>query len=119
MGSGDFDGGKDGGKTAENLPQKPSENYRKNDEKSTAKLPQKPEVESDFFDEDDFDFDLDLYGRLSSKIWRIERRFYEKQDGSITLSYNYRRRKGKMVKGKRVNVYKKGGKRLWQKSHTN
>ena len=81
--------------------------------KTTAKLPQKPEVaaENDLFSEDDFAGDFDLYGKLSSKVWRIEKRTYEKRDGTVTLYYNYRKRKGRKVNGKRVNEYKKGGKK--------
>jgi len=84
--------------------------------KSTAKLPQKPEVETenDFFTDDDFAGDFDLFGKVSSTVWRVEKRLYDKQDGTTMLYYNYRRRKGRYVNGKRVNVYKKGGKRIWQ-----
>lgn len=89
---------------------------RKDVRKTTAKLPQKPEVEQsdELFSEDDFAGDFDLYGNVSSKVWRVEKRLYTKQDGTVTLYYNYRKRKGRKVNGKRVNEYKKGGKRLWQ-----
>jgi hypothetical protein len=97
-------------------------------EKSTAKLPQKPEVERataktkdddfavGFFDDEDEDFaDVDFFAvdKVDSKIWRIEKRYYHKQDGSTMLHYNYRKRKGKVDKktGKRINEYKSGGKR--------
>lgn len=38
--------------------------------------------------------------------WRIERREYVKQNGEVSIYTNYRRRKGKYIDGKRVNIYR-------------
>lgn len=83
------------------------------------KLPQKPEVEPnfavDFFSEDEDFSDSDFFAAdgVDSKVWRIEKRYRNKQDGTLMLYYNYRQRKGKIDKktGKRVNRYKPGGNR--------
>ncbi len=80
----------------------------------TAKNTDEDFSSEDFFTEEDFSVTFDYFGKVSQKLWRVEKRLYEKKDGSIMLYYNYRRRKGRYVKGKRVNIYKKGGKRLWQ-----
>lgn len=37
--------------------------------------------------------------------WRVERREYVKANGETSVYINYRRRKGKMVNGKRENIY--------------
>lgn len=95
--------------------------------KPTANLPQKPEVEAptaktetgfleDLFTDDDEVFsDADFFAvdGVDSNEWRIEKRTYEKQDGTLMLYYNYRRRKGKKdpKTGKRINVYRSGGKK--------
>jgi len=46
-------------------------------------------------------------------VWRIESRTYIKQDGTEMIYHNYRKRKGEKdpVTGKRINLYRKGGKR--------
>lgn len=101
---------KTGRKVLRELPQKPKE------------LPQKPEVESGFagnfagnnlIDDEDLESeDFDFYAKVDSKVWRVETRTYEKQDGTTMLYYNYRKRNSYVnKKGKRIIPYKKGGKR--------
>ena len=94
------------------------------------KLPQKPEVESDFagnfagsnlIDDDDLESDdFDFYAKVDSKIWRVETRTYTKQNGTTMLYYNYRKRSSYVnKKGKRIIPYRKGGKRVLEHGKEN
>lgn len=99
-------------------------------EQENGKLPQKvtakPEVAvtaksgeglnfavNNLIDEEDFAVsDFDFYIGIDKGEWRVETRTYTKQDGTLMLYYNYRRRKSYVNSDKkRIIPYRKGGKR--------
>jgi len=98
------------------VPQKSS--YRKKNQfvpQKNQPVPQK--ITADLVDDDDDD--LDFVNFAGDANWRVERRFYKKKNGDVTLYWNYRSRNPVYINGERKIAYKPGGKKEWEQNPKN
>lgn len=97
------------------LPQKVKSVVAKTPAKTPAKIPSTSgfAVAESLISDDDIDDVFEPFAVVSEADWRIERRYYTRQDGTRIMYWNYRSRKIKRTRdGRQLVKYKKGGKRL-------